>query len=172
MFETLDSVDCIILDSPHYFNSHELQIDKYYSTEHLKHLERLVIHNQDFPESNGVGEDHEQVESFVHSRRYLNMRIRLLNDSILSINISNEIKLETIHKGFLSTINRRKELLEQIQQLNKQCQVLHETNQTIKENNQNRFQLNEKLEKNYKEQIYDEQIKQNQWRKKLELLQK
>jgi len=132
----------------------------------------MFIHNQDFPESNGVGEDEEQVESFVRSRRYLNMRIRLLNDSILSINISNEIKLETIHKGFLSTINRRKELLEQIQQLNKQCQVLHETNQTIKENNQNRFQLNEQLEKNYKQQIYDEQIKQNQWRKKLELLQK
>jgi len=132
----------------------------------------MFIHNQDFPESNGVGEDEEQVESFVRSRRYLTMRIRLLNDSILSINISNEIKLETIHKGFLSTINRRKELLEQIQQLNKQCQVLHETNQTIKENNQNRFQLNEQLEKNYKQQIYDEQIKQNQWRKKLELLQK
>jgi hypothetical protein len=131
----------------------------------------MFIHNHEFP-SPGAGDDEEQVEYFSHSPRYLNMSIRLLNDSILSVKISNEIKLETIHKGFLSTINRRKELLEQIQQLNKQCQVLHETNQTIKENNQNRFQLNEKLEKNYKEQIYDEQIKQNQWRKKLELLQK
>ncbi len=131
----------------------------------------MFRHNQELPLP-GPGDDEEQVEYFSHSPRHLNMSIRLLTDSILSVKLSNEIKLETIHKGFLSTINRRKELLEQIQQLNKQCQVLHETNQTIKENNQNRFQLNEQLEKNYKEQIYDEQIKQNQWRKKLELLQK
>ncbi|CAF5148162.1 unnamed protein product [Rotaria sp. Silwood1] len=100
------------------------------------------------------------------------MRIRLLNDSILSVKISNEIKLETIHRGFLLTINRRKELLEQIKELNKQCQILHEKNQTIKENNQNRFQFNNKLEKNYQQQIYDEQNKQKELRKKIELLQK
>jgi len=131
----------------------------------------MFIHNHEFP-SPGAGEDEEQVEYFSHSPRYLNMSIRLLNDSILSVKISNEIKLETIHKGFLSTINRRKELLEQIKHLNKQCQVLHEQNQIIKENNQNRLEFNNKLEKNYQQQIHDEQIKQNEWRNKIELLQK
>ncbi|CAF4942816.1 unnamed protein product, partial [Rotaria socialis] len=53
------SVDCIILDSPHYFNSHELQIDKYYSTEQLKQLDRMFTHNHELP-SLGAGEDDEQ----------------------------------------------------------------------------------------------------------------
>ncbi|CAF4982363.1 unnamed protein product, partial [Rotaria socialis] len=110
-------------------------------------------------------------EQFLHSRRYLNMRIRLLNDSILSVKISNEIKLETIHQGFLLTINRRKELLEQIKELNKQCQILHEKNEAIKENNQNRLHLNSKLEKNYQQQITDQQNKQIEWRQKIESLQ-
>jgi hypothetical protein len=167
----LDAVDCIILDSPHYFNSHELQIDKYYSSEQLEQLNRMILHKHELPVP-GVGEDEEHVEQFLRSPRYLNMRIRLLNDSILSINISNEIKLETIHRGFLSTINRRKELLEQIKEFNKQCQILHEKNQTIKDNNQNRFQLNNKLEKTYQEYIADEQIKQNQWKQKIQLLNK
>ncbi|CAF1104756.1 unnamed protein product [Rotaria sordida] len=169
-YSDYDSVDCIILDSPHYFNSHELHIDKYYSTEQLKQLDRMFIHNHELPLP-GAGEDDEHVGQFLHSRRYLNMRIRLLNDSILSVKISNEIKLETIHRGFLLTINRRKELLEQIKELNKQCQILHEKNQTIKENNQNRFQFNNKLEKIYQKQIHDEQNKQNEWREKIELLQ-
>jgi tRNA A-37 threonylcarbamoyl transferase component Bud32 len=137
----------------------------------MKLLERMLINNHELP-SPGAGDDEEQVEYYSHSPRYLNMSIRLLNDSILSVKISNEIKLETIHKGFLSTINRRKELLEQIKQLNKQCQVLHEQNQIIKENNQNRLEFNIKLEKTYQQQIYDEQIKQKQWKNKIELLQK
>jgi hypothetical protein len=137
----------------------------------MKLLERMLINNHELP-SPGAGDDEEQVEYYSHSPRYLNTSIRLLNDSILSIKISNEIKLETIHKGFLSTINRRKELLEQIKQLNKQCQVLHEQNQIIKENNQNRLEFNIKLEKTYQQQIYDEQIKQKQWKNKIELLQK
>ncbi|CAF1023562.1 unnamed protein product [Rotaria magnacalcarata] len=169
-YNDYDSVDCIILDSPHYFNSHELQIDKYYSTEQLKQLDRMFTHNHELP-SLGAGEDGEQVEQFLHSRRYLNMRIRLLNDSIESVKISNEIKLETIHQGFLLTINRRKELLEQIKELNKQCQILHEKNEAIKENNQNRLHLNSKLEKNYQQQITDQQNKQIQWRQKIESLQ-
>ncbi len=167
----LDAVDCIILDSPHYFNSSELQIDKYYSTEQLQQLERMFIHNHDFP-SPGAGEDEEHVEYSSRSPRYLNTSIRLLNDSILSIKVSNEIKLETIHKGFLSTINRRKELLEQIKQLNKQCQIFYEQNQLIKETNQNKFELNRQFEQNYQQQILDEQNKQNEWKKKIELLEK
>lgn len=166
----LDSVDCIILDSPHYFNSHELQIDKYYSTEQLKQLDRMFINNND-TSLPGSGEDYEQVEHFLRSRRYLNMRIRLLNDSILSVKISNEIKLETIHRGFLSTINRRKELLEQIKEINKKCQLLHENNEEIKENNRNRFQLNDQIEKHYQQQIRDEISKQNEWKRKIDSLQ-
>jgi len=137
----------------------------------MKILERMLIHNHELP-SPGAGDDEEQVEYYSHSPRYLNMSIRLLNDSILSVKISNEIKLETIHKGFLSTIHRRKELLEQIKELNKKCQVLHEQNQIIKENNQNRLEFNIKLEKIYQQKIHDEQIKQNQWKNKIELLQK
>ncbi len=169
-FENLDAVDCIILDSPHYFNSYELQIDKYYSTEQLQQLERMFIHNNEFP-SPGAGEDEEQVENFFHSTRHLTTSIRLLNDSILSIKISNEIKLETIHQGFLSTINRRKELFEQIKQLNKQCQILHEQNQLIKENNEKKYEFNQQLERNYQQDILNEQTKQNQWKTKFDLLQ-
>jgi AraC-like DNA-binding protein len=154
------------LDSPHYFNSYELQIDKYYSTEQLQQLERMFIHNNEFP-SPGAGEDEEYAENFFHSPRHLTTTIRLLNDAILSVKISNEIKLETIHKGFLSTINRRKELFEQIKQLNKKCQILHEQNESIKENNQIKFELNQQLEQNYQKQILDEQTKQNEWKKKI-----
>jgi hypothetical protein len=131
----------------------------------------MFRHNQELPLP-GPGDDEEQVEYFSHSPRHLNMSIRLLTDSILSVKLSNEIKLETIHKGFLSTIHRRKELLEQIKELNKQCQMLHEQNQIIKENNQNRLEVNHQIEENYQKDIYNEQMKQKEWRNKIELLQK
>ena len=109
----------------------------------------MFINNDRFP-SPGAGEDEEQIEIIFHSSRHLNTNIRLLNDWISSVKISNEIQLETIHQGFLSTINRRKELLEQIKQLNKQCQILHERNELIKETNQKRIQLIEEEQKEWR----------------------
>jgi len=132
----------------------------------------MFFYKNEVPRLPGAGEDDEQVEHFLKTPRHLTTRIRILNDLIFSVNISNEIKLETIHKGFLSTINRRKELLEQIKDLNKQCQIHHEKNQTIKENNQNIFQLNQNLEKDYQQQILNEQIKQKQLKEKIKLLDK
>lgn len=131
----------------------------------------MFINNHDLPLP-GAGDDNEHVQNYSHSPRYLNTSIRLLNDSILSVKISNEIQLETIHKGFLSTINRRKELLDKIKQLNKQCQLLHEQNQIIKDKNQNRFNENNKIEKNYQQLIFDEQNKQKQWIDKINSLHK
>ena len=131
----------------------------------------MFLKNHELPES-GTNEDQEQAEQFLHSHRYLSMRVRLLNDSISSVKIANEIKLETIHRGFLFTINRRKELLEQINQLNKQCQIYREKNKILKETNQNRIQCNDKLDKDYQRQIHNERDKQNQWRKKIDLLSK
>ena len=128
----------------------------------------MFTHNNELP-SPGAGEDEEHAEHFFHSPRYLTTRIRLLNDSILSVKVSNEIKLETIHKGFLSTINRRKELLEQIKQLTKQCQILHEQNELSRRNNEIQFELNQQLEQNYRKQILDEQTKQNEWKKNIDL---
>ncbi|UJR29050.1 hypothetical protein I4U23_010265 [Adineta vaga] len=168
-YNDYDSVDCILLDSPHYFNSHELQIEKYYATEQLKHLERMFITQPETPDC-GNGEDDEHAEHVLRSRRYLTMRIRLLKDCILSINISNEIKLETIQRGFQMTMNRRKELLEEIQQLNKQCQILHEKNQSMKEMNETRLETNQNLEKTYQEQIDKEKAKQNEWKKRMQTL--
>lgn len=131
----------------------------------------MLIHKQKLP-SPGAGEDEEEVECFARSPRHLNMTIRLLNDSILSAKLSNEMKLETIHKGFLATIDRRKELLEQIKQLNKQCQILHEQNQTVKENHQNRLRLNEQQEKNYQQRILDERSAQEKWKSQIEAFEK
>lgn len=167
-YSDYDSVDCILLDAPHYFNSSELQIDKYYTSEQIKLLERMFIHNSEYPSPGSTNPDDEHIDSSLNSPRHLNMTVRILNDSIFSVKISNEIKLETIHKGFLSTINRRKELFEQIQYLNKQCQIFYEKNQLIKENNQKQLQINEQLERNYQQQIQDEIDKQNQWKTKLE----
>lgn len=124
----------------------------------------MLLSNHELPVS-GAGDDPEEYEYYSHSPRYLNTRIRLLNDSILSFKISNEIQLETIHQGFLSTIKRRKELLEKIQQLNEQCQYLHKQNQLIKEKNQNRLDENKKLENYYQELIQQEKAKQKQSRK-------
>ena len=120
----LDSVDFIILDSPHYFNSYELQIDKYYSTEQLQYFDRILLRNRELSPLADI-ENGEQLEQFLHSRRFLSMHIRLLNDSIFSLKISNEIRLETIQQEFLSTINRRKELIDKIKQLHEQYQPWH-----------------------------------------------
>ena len=152
----VDAVDCIILDSPHYFNSIEVQIEKYYSNEHLQHLERMLLSNSKIPLP-GVGDDDEHVESYGRSYRYLNARIRLLNDSILSVKISNEIQFEILANGFHSTIERRKNLLEQIEQLNEQCQILHQRNEILKQLHQTRIQSNQILEENYRKDILDEE---------------
>ena len=103
----------------------------------------------------GAGEDEEQVEQFLRSRRHLWSRIRLLNDSILSIKISNEIQLETIHQGFLNTINRRKELLERIQQLTSECQMFKDKNRRIEETNEHLRDANEQLKERYERDIHD-----------------
>jgi len=128
----------------------------------------MFVHNNDYPSPGSTGHDDEQIDGSLNSPRHLNMTIRILNDSIFSVKISNEIKLETIHKGFLSTINRRKELFEQIQHLNKQCQILYEKNQLIKENNRNQLTFNEDLERNYRQQIQNEIDQQNQWKIKID----
>lgn len=135
----------------------------------MKHIERLFTTTPEAPDlSAGIDEEH--VEHVLHSRRYLNMRIRLLKDSIFSVSVANEIKLETIQRGFQTTIERRKELLDQIQQLNKQCQILHEKNQSLKEMNDSRVTINENLDKIYEEQIREEQLKQDEWKQKIEAL--
>ena len=155
----LDSVDCIILDSPHYFNSHELQIDKYYSRAQVKHIERMHSQQHESSEWDAAADDEGEGEQSRHSARYLHMRLRLLNDSILSTSISNEIQLETIHKGFLATIDRRKELLEQIRHLTQQCQLFTEKNENLRQYNRNRLQSNSKLQEDYEQRIRDEKLK-------------
>ena len=165
----LDAVDCILLDSPHYFNSNEVLIEKYYSTEHIHQLERMLLSNPKTPLP-GVGDDEEHVEFYTRSYRHLNMRIRLLNDSIASVKLSNEIRLEKIAKGFQSTIERRKNLLEQIQHLTEQCQILEQRNQTFKQTNEIRIQDNEILENNYRKEIVDQDNQQIVWKNKLDLL--
>ena len=133
-----------------------MEIVKYYSAEEVKQIERMAIQRRDIPEP-GAGEDEEQVEKFLRSRRHLNGRIRLLNDSILSIKISNEIQLETFHQGFLNTINRRKELLERIEQLTEECRMFKEKNRRLEEYNEHRREVNEQLKERCEREIRDEQ---------------
>lgn len=163
---SIDSVDCILLDSPHYFNGHELQIDKYYSTDQLKTIERMFLQRRHQPEP-AVDDDEEQTEPFLRSRRHLLTRQRLLKDSILSIKISNEIKLETIEKGFLATINRRKELLERIAQLNQQCEHLRERNSNIADTIRDRVKSNRELENRYQDELLQIRSKQERWQEKI-----
>ena len=143
----LDAVDCIILDSPHYFNSIEVQIEKYYSNEHLQQLERMLLNNSKVVLPS-AGDDDEQVESYGRSYRHLNAKIRLLNDSIFSVKISNEIQFEILANGFHSTIERRKKLLEEIEQLTEQCRYLHQRNEILKQSYQTRIESNRILEEN------------------------
>ena len=159
----LDSVDCILLDSPHHFNSNEVLVEKYYSTEDIHQLERMLLSNQKTPLP-AVGDDEESASSFPRSSRHINMKIRLLNDSIASVKTSNEIQLQTIEKGFQSTIERRKKLLEQIEQLTEQCANLREQNEGFQRINQSR---NEILEENYRKAILAEESEQNFWKNKL-----
>lgn len=134
----------------------------------MTQLERLCTHWHDHSDSGGA--DGESDEPFFHSRRHLNMRIRLLQDSILASQISNEVKLETMHRGFLATIDRRKELLEQIQQLNKQCQLLHEKNQNLREMSDERARATVQLESSYRERIDEQRAKQIDWEEKIQSL--
>lgn len=167
MLLSLDAVDCIILDSPHYFNSNEIQSEKYYSNEHIQQVERMLLSNSKQTLS-AVGGDDEHVDFSTRSYRHLNMKIRLLNDSIVSVKTSNDIQLETIEKGFQSTINRRKILLEQIQELNEQCQRIHQQNQFLKQNNQIRLEENQKLEMNYRNELIKEENQQMISKKKFD----
>ena len=125
-------------------------------------------HSQDSLEWD-AGDDGDHTEQLRRSARYLHMRIRLLNDSILSTSISNEIQLETIHKGFLATIDRRKKLLEQIRHLNDQCQCFAEKNENLRRYNRDRLQSNAKLQEYYEQQIRDETMKLSESRKTIQL---
>lgn len=107
----------------------------------------MIFHHHRLP-NRSIDEDEEQAnEHFLRSRSYLLMRLRLLKDSQLSMKISNEIKMETIEKGFLATIQRRKELLERIQQLNQQCRMLREKNHRLVQIIRQRHEENLRLEK-------------------------
>lgn len=167
MISMVDAVDCIILDSPHYFNSIEVQIEKYYSNEHLQQLERMLLNNSKVSLPS-VDEGDEHVESSGRSCRYLNAKIRLLNDSIFSVRISNEIQFEILANGFHSTIERRKNLLEQIQHLTEQCRILLQRNDVLKQLHQTRIESNEILEENYRKEIVDQE---NLRKTKLDLVQ-
>ena len=163
-----DSVDCVLLDSPHSFSGQELRIDKYYSAAQLKAIERISFQHHRSPDRSVHDEDEEATEHFRHSRRYIQMRIRLLKDSTLAIKISNEIKLDTIEKGFLATIQRRKELLERIQQLNEQCRIVRDKNDPLSQLVRQRFEENDQLEKDYREDLRRILEEQNQCKEKLQ----